>query len=73
MNVRFVLLCTAFVLQVSPGQYNPDALQALDFVVAEAGAWGIQVVISMIDYWKYYNGVAQVRGGGAGGQGKGSG
>jgi hypothetical protein len=49
-------------VQVSPGVYNPDALLALDWVVAEAGAAGIQVVLSLTDNWKYYNGADQVGG-----------
>jgi endo-1,4-beta-mannosidase len=42
--------------------YNLDALLALDWVVAEAGAAGIQVVLSLTDNWKYYNGADQVSG-----------
>lgn len=46
-----------YPLQTSPGQYNEDVFEALDFVVAEAGAAGIRVVLSLTDQWRYRGGV----------------
>ncbi len=35
---------------------------ALDEVLAAARRSGLRVILSLIDNWKYYNGVDQVRG-----------
>ena len=46
--------------QTGPGQYDPKGLAALDYVLDSASRHGIQLILSFIDNWKYYNGVAQV-------------
>lgn len=46
-------------MQVSPGVYRPSALEALDFVVAEAGRLGLQLILSLTSNWLYYNGADQ--------------
>lgn len=45
--------------QVSPGKYDERGLKSLDFVLETARKYGLQVVLSFIDNWKYYNGVDQ--------------
>jgi len=46
-------------MQVSPGKYDERGLKSLDFVLETARKYGLQVVLSFIDNWKYYNGVDQ--------------
>jgi mannan endo-1,4-beta-mannosidase len=46
-------------LQTSPGKYDERGLKSLDFVLETARKYGLQVVLSFIDNWKYYNGVDQ--------------
>lgn len=46
--------------QTGPGAYDPQGLAALDYVLDSASRHGIQLILSFIDNWKYYNGVAQV-------------
>lgn len=48
-----------FPFQVSPGQYTEEGLEALDFVMDQARRNGLQVILSFVDNWKYYNGVDQ--------------
>ncbi|CAD7699737.1 unnamed protein product [Ostreobium quekettii] len=48
-----------FPFQTGPGVYNEQAFQALDFVIAEARRSGIKLLLSLVDNWKYYNGVDQ--------------
>lgn len=47
--------------QTAPGKYDEKGLEALDYVLDSANRHGIQLILSFIDNWKYYNGVAQVR------------
>ncbi|GMH41892.1 hypothetical protein BSKO_09802 [Bryopsis sp. KO-2023] len=35
-----------------PGDYNEDALQALDWVIAEAGRRGLKLIMTFADNWK---------------------
>ncbi|KAI8471837.1 MAG: glycoside hydrolase superfamily [Monoraphidium minutum] len=49
----------AFPFQTAPGQYDPKGLAALDYVLDSASRHGIQLILSFVDNWKYYNGVAQ--------------
>ena len=51
--------CNLHVLQVAPGKYDERGLKSLDFVLEVARKYGLQVVLSFIDNWKYYNGVDQ--------------
>ncbi len=48
-------------LQVSPGLYDENGFEALDFVVFTASQLGLRVILSFVDNWKHYNGVDQVR------------
>jgi mannan endo-1,4-beta-mannosidase len=46
-------------VQIAPGKYDERGLKSLDFVLETARKYGLQVVLSFIDNWKYYNGVDQ--------------
>eukprot|EP00803_Ostreobium_quekettii_P003958 evm.model.scf_299.3 EVM.evm.TU.scf_299.3 scf_299:18512-30111(+) len=48
-----------FPFQEKPGKYNKNGLKALDYIIDQARRHGIYVILSMIDNWKYYNGVDQ--------------
>lgn len=48
------------LLQIEPGVYNEAALQSLDFILAEASNWGLTVMLTLSDNWKYHNGIDQV-------------
>ncbi|GMH43167.1 hypothetical protein BSKO_11089 [Bryopsis sp. KO-2023] len=48
-----------FPFQSSPGVYNDLALEGLDFVLNQARQFGMRVIISFTDNWKYLNGVDQ--------------
>lgn len=52
---RFLCPCA----QTAPGVYDQRGLKSLDFVLETARKYGLQVVLSFIDNWKYYNGVDQ--------------
>lgn len=45
--------------QVSPGKYDADGVEALDYVLDSAARHGISLILSFADNWKYYNGVDQ--------------
>ena len=45
--------------QTAPGKYDEGGLEALDYVLDSARRHGIQLILSFVDNWKYYNGVAQ--------------
>lgn len=55
INGLNVLVC----MQVAPGKYDERGLKSLDFVLEVARKYGLQVVLSFVDNWKYYNGVDQ--------------
>lgn len=48
-----------YPFQVAPGKYDERGLKSLDFVLETARKYGLQVILSFIDNWKYYNGVDQ--------------
>lgn len=48
-----------FPFQIEPGVYDEAAFRALDFVIEEARRNGLKLVLSLVDNWKYYNGVDQ--------------
>lgn len=48
-----------YPFQTAPGVYDERGLKALDFVLETARKYGLQVILSLIDNWKYYNGVDQ--------------
>jgi len=45
--------------QSASGQYDQNGLAALDYVLDSASRNGVQLILSFIDNWKYYNGVSQ--------------
>lgn len=45
-------------LQPRQGQFDPNVLAALDFVVAEAGARNLRLLLPLLNYWTDYGGVA---------------
>jgi mannan endo-1,4-beta-mannosidase len=45
--------------QTAPGKYDPKGVEALDYVLDSAARHGIQLILSFVDNWKYYNGVDQ--------------
>ncbi|XP_012571490.1 mannan endo-1,4-beta-mannosidase 7-like [Cicer arietinum] len=46
-------------LQYSPGSYNEDMFQGLDFVIAEARRYGIKVVLSLVNNYENFGGKKQ--------------
>ncbi|XP_021759949.1 mannan endo-1,4-beta-mannosidase 7-like [Chenopodium quinoa] len=46
-------------LQYSPGSYNQQMFQGLDFVLAEAKKYGIKVVLSLVNNYDEYGGKKQ--------------
>ncbi|XP_057972942.1 mannan endo-1,4-beta-mannosidase 5-like [Malania oleifera] len=46
-------------LQTSPGVYNQNFFQALDFVVSEARKYNIRLILSLVNNWKDYGGRSQ--------------
>eukprot|EP00803_Ostreobium_quekettii_P000277 evm.model.scf_996.1 EVM.evm.TU.scf_996.1 scf_996:6145-15734(-) len=48
-----------FPFQEKPGKYSEKGFRALDYILDEARRHGMHVILSMVDNWKYYNGVDQ--------------
>ena len=46
-------------LQARPGEYVPDAFEALDYVIAEAEAAGVRIQLSFVDMWRYRGGISE--------------
>ncbi|KAL8472307.1 hypothetical protein ACS0TY_029503 [Phlomoides rotata] len=46
-------------LQISPGNYSQDVFKGLDFVVAEAKKFGINVILSLVNNWTQFGGKKQ--------------
>jgi endo-1,4-beta-mannosidase len=46
-------------IQDSPGEYVPDALEALDYVISQAEAVGVRVQLSFVDMWRYRGGIGE--------------
>nr|XP_043616276.1 mannan endo-1,4-beta-mannosidase 5-like [Erigeron canadensis] len=46
-------------LQISPGAYDERVFQALDFVVAEAGKYGVRLILSFVNNYKDFGGRPQ--------------
>jgi len=46
-------------LQTSPGVYNADVLDGLDYLLAAAGARGIRCVMCLSNFWPWSGGLAQ--------------
>ncbi|KAJ6710187.1 MANNAN ENDO-14-BETA-MANNOSIDASE 1 [Salix koriyanagi] len=46
-------------LQISPGIYNEDMFEGLDFVVSEARKHGIYLILSLVNNFKDYGGISQ--------------
>lgn len=47
------------VIQPSPGEYNEQALQALDRVIAKGKERGMRFVLTLVNYWDDLGGVCQ--------------
>lgn len=47
-------------MQVGPGQYEQDALEAMDFVMETARKLGMKVMLSFADNWKF-QGISMIR------------
>ncbi|KAJ1417201.1 Glycoside hydrolase, family 5 [Sesbania bispinosa] len=43
-------------LQISPGSYDEDVFKALDFVISEAGKYGVRLILSLVNNWNDYGG-----------------
>ncbi|KAI4301623.1 hypothetical protein L6164_034883 [Bauhinia variegata] len=46
-------------LQVSPGSYSEQTFQGLDFVISEAGKYGVRLILSLVNNWHDYGGKNQ--------------
>ncbi|KAG4916749.1 hypothetical protein JHK87_054306 [Glycine soja] len=46
-------------LQVSPGSYDEKVFRGLDFVVSEAGKYGVRLILSLVNNWKDFGGKNQ--------------
>jgi len=46
-------------LQESPGSYNEQTFQGLDFVVSEAGKYGIKLILSFVNNYENFGGKKQ--------------
>jgi mannan endo-1,4-beta-mannosidase len=58
-SLLFPAMAASVPAQVAPGRYDERGLKSLDFVLETARKYGLQVILSFIDNWKYYNGVDQ--------------
>ena len=50
----------SYPVMKSPGWYDEEGLKALDFLLSEANKYGIRVILSFVDNWKYPGGVDQM-------------
>ncbi|KAL5717231.1 mannan endo-1,4-beta-mannosidase [Ranunculus cassubicifolius] len=48
-----------YPLQTSPGIYNQDMFKGLDFVISEAGKYGIYLILSLVNNYPDYGGRKQ--------------
>ncbi|KAF3334817.1 mannan endo-1,4-beta-mannosidase 1-like protein [Carex littledalei] len=46
-------------LQYSPGSYNEQTFQGLDFVVSEAGKYGVKLILSLVNNYDSFGGKKQ--------------
>ncbi|XP_028770945.1 LOW QUALITY PROTEIN: mannan endo-1,4-beta-mannosidase 4-like [Neltuma alba] len=46
-------------LQVSPGSYDENVFRGLDFVISEAGKYGVRLILTLVNNWKEYGGKTQ--------------
>ncbi|KAK7284496.1 hypothetical protein RJT34_19242 [Clitoria ternatea] len=46
-------------LQVSPGSYDEKVFRGLDFVISEAGKYGVRLILSLVNNWKDFGGKNQ--------------
>ncbi|KAL6995707.1 Mannan endo-1,4-beta-mannosidase 7 [Sarracenia purpurea var. burkii] len=46
-------------LQYSPGSYNDQTFQGLDFVISEAGRYGIKLILSLVNNYESFGGKKQ--------------
>uniref|UniRef100_A0A7S2TAQ3 mannan endo-1,4-beta-mannosidase n=1 Tax=Chloropicon roscoffensis TaxID=1461544 RepID=A0A7S2TAQ3_9CHLO len=50
----------SYPVMKSHGWYDEEGLKALDFLLSEANKYGIRVILSFVDNWKYPGGVDQM-------------
>jgi len=50
----------SYPVMSAPFTYDEEGLKAIDFLVSEAGKYGIRVILSFVDNWKYPGGVDQI-------------
>jgi len=50
----------SYPVMKSPGVYDEEGLKAIDFLLSEANKYGIRVILSFVDNWKYPGGVDQM-------------
>ncbi|XP_020228538.1 mannan endo-1,4-beta-mannosidase 4 [Cajanus cajan] len=43
-------------LQISPGSYDETVFKGLDFVISEAGKYGVRIILSLVNNWKSFGG-----------------
>ncbi|KAK7269508.1 hypothetical protein RIF29_22239 [Crotalaria pallida] len=43
-------------LQISPGSYDENVFRGLDFVVSEAGKYGVKLILSLVNNWNDFGG-----------------
>ncbi|WJX58523.1 mannan endo-1,4-beta-mannosidase [Trifolium repens] len=43
-------------LQISPGSYEENVFQGLDFLISEAGKYGVQLILSLVNNWNSFGG-----------------
>ncbi|XP_028791425.1 mannan endo-1,4-beta-mannosidase 4-like [Neltuma alba] len=46
-------------LQVSPGSYDENVFRGLDFVVSEAGKYGVRLILTLVNNWSDFGGKSQ--------------
>lgn len=46
-------------LQISPGVYDPNILDGLDYLLKEMGEWGLRAVMCLNNFWSWSGGMAQ--------------
>ncbi|QDZ23893.1 glycoside hydrolase [Chloropicon primus] len=50
----------SYPVMKAPGEYDEEGLKAIDYLLSEASKYGIRVVLSFVDNWKYPGGVDQM-------------
>ncbi|GAU23890.1 hypothetical protein TSUD_35600 [Trifolium subterraneum] len=56
LNVGRTMAFNDGVLQISPGSYDENVFKGLDFVIAEARKYGVQLILSLVNNWENLGG-----------------